>query len=174
MMAVIRAGHLWTCHHVGLSGANGAYSGDETGSNVDRSAAQWLNFQLGSTGLTYNAHERVFDPAATNAFWYYMPSLMVNCSGDMLMGFSGSSPNDFIGAYCSWLFAGNSASVGPFVIQQGTANSNLIYGWGDYSYTSLDPVDDWSFWTVQEYADGTQNAFNTPWSTWIIQLSHLP
>jgi len=78
MMVVIRDGYLWTCHHVGLSGANGAYSGDQTGTSVDRSAAQWLNFQVGSTGLTFNAYEWVFDCAATNAFWYYMPSLMVN------------------------------------------------------------------------------------------------
>ena len=103
-----------------------------------------------------------------------MPSLMVNCSGDMLMGFSGSSPNDFIGAYHSWLFAGDSASVGPFVIQPGSINFSNIDRWGDYSYTSLDPVDDWSFWTVQEHADSTQTEWNTPWSTWIIQLSHLP
>ena len=78
MIVVIRDGYLWTCHHVGLSGANGAYSGDQTGTSVDRSAAQWLNFQVGSTGLTFNAYEWVFDCAATNAFWYYMPSLMVN------------------------------------------------------------------------------------------------
>jgi hypothetical protein len=43
MMAVIRAGVLWTCHHVGLNGITGAYTNnDAMGTNVDRSGAQWL------------------------------------------------------------------------------------------------------------------------------------
>jgi len=66
------------------------------------------------------------------------------------------------------------ARAGPFVIQPGSINFSNINRWGDYSCTSLDPVDDWSFWTVQEYADSSQNEWYTPWSTWIIQLSHLP
>ncbi len=27
--------------------------------------------------------------------------------------------------------------------------------WGDYSYTSLDPCDDMTIWTIQEYCNGT-------------------
>ena len=27
--------------------------------------------------------------------------------------------------------------------------------WGDYSFTSLDPIDDMTMWTVQEYCNGT-------------------
>jgi hypothetical protein len=46
-MAFIRNGYLWTCQHIGLSGTSGGYMGDETGSTVDRSAVQWVNFSVG-------------------------------------------------------------------------------------------------------------------------------
>jgi len=169
MTAVIRNGYLWTCQHVGLSGTTGVYAGSQTGTNVDRSAVQWVNFQVGTTNLTFNAYERVFDPATTNPFWYYFPSLMVTCNSDMVIGFSGSSANNYIGAYYTWLFSGANASTRPFTIQAGSTyfNNNR---WGDYSATSLDP-DDWSIWTVQEYAfpSGVY-----PWATWIIQLNRDP
>jgi hypothetical protein len=44
---------------------------------------------------------RVFDTALSNAYYYCFPSLMVNSSGDMLMGFSGSKATEFIGAFYS-------------------------------------------------------------------------
>jgi hypothetical protein len=172
MMAVIRNGYLWTCQHVGLSGTSGGYTGDQTGTNLDRSAAQWLNFQVGSTGLTYSASGRVFDPATTTPLWYYFPSLMVNCNGDMLMGYSGSSRTSYVGAYYSWLFSGSSLSTSPVLIQPGATNFPDVR-WGDYSSTAVDPTDDWSIWTVQEYAFPTQQ-YTSPWATWIIQLNRDP
>ena len=41
----------------------------------------------------------------------------------------------------------------------GTANR-----WGDYSNTQVDPVDDLSFWTVQERASKTRNIWTTQWA----------
>lgn len=35
--------------------------------------------------------------------------------------------------------------------------------WGDYSYTSLDPEDDMTLWTLQEYAESGTNI----WGTWV-------
>jgi hypothetical protein len=40
MMAVIRDRHLWTCHHIGLCGTNGNYTGNGSSTNVDRTAIQ--------------------------------------------------------------------------------------------------------------------------------------
>src|SRR5205809_288543 len=67
MMATVRNGFLWTCQTVGLSGTNGTYTGDASGTNVDRSAIQWLAFEISpdATTLTLFDHGRVFDPSAT-------------------------------------------------------------------------------------------------------------
>jgi hypothetical protein len=84
MMATIRNGFLWTCQTVGLSGTNGTYVGEASGTNVDRSAIQWFKLQINpdGSGLSMNDHGRVHDSAGTNAWWYYFPSLAVNCPGD--------------------------------------------------------------------------------------------
>ncbi len=56
---------LWVCQRVGLAGTAGTYTGDQTGSIVDRSAIQWLELQLNSTGtpLTHIGHGRIYDVA---------------------------------------------------------------------------------------------------------------
>ena len=103
MNAVIRGGFLYTCHHIGLSGTNGTYSGNETGTNVDRSGAQWFKLRLEPSGvLSYYKHGRIYDAAPTNMLWYYFPSIAVNCAADMMLGFSGSSATNYISAYYAW------------------------------------------------------------------------
>jgi hypothetical protein len=171
-MPVIRNGFLWTCHAVGLSGTNGTYLGDNSGTNVDRSAMQWFKLQISpdGTALSLSDHGRVFDPAPTNAWWYYFPSLTVNCAGDMVAGFSGSSATNYIGAFYTWRLANGSALANPRVLQAGT-HKNGSPRWGDYSATTLDPTDDWSFWTVQEYAGSTR--FNS-WVTVIAKIRPNP
>ena len=61
-------------------------------------------------------------------------------------------------------------------IRGGTTSFTAIGRWGDYSATMLDPTDDWSFWTVQEYADpaGDPNGDGSPWQTVIAKLRPQP
>src|SRR5438445_223959 len=146
---MIRNNLLWICQHVGLAGTNGTYTGNETGTNVDRSAIQWLKQQLNSSGtpLTHAAHGRIYDTAATIPYYYYMPSLMVNTNGDMVIGFSGSKTNEYVGAFYVGRLANGTTSGNPTLVQAGRAKftANPVY-WGDYSYTCLDPVDGATLW----------------------------
>lgn len=178
-MTTIRNGFLWTCQTIGLTGTNGVYVGNETGTNVDRTGVQWLRFRVDTTNgtLSYNSHGRIYDQSSTtNAFYYYFPSLAVNCAGDMVSGFSGSSATSYIGAYYSWLLAGGASLEHPRVIQLGITNYAVPDArWGDYSATTLDPSDDWSFWTVQEYsAEVLQLEDENHWKTVISRIKPLP
>jgi hypothetical protein len=166
---MIRNNVLWVCQHVGLAGTVGTYGGDESGSTVDRSAVQWLKLQLNSTGapLTHVAHGRIYDTAASYPYYYYMPSLMVNANGDLVTGFSGSKATEYIGAFYAGRLADGTSSGSAALVQAGRANFAGGGYWGDYSYTSLDPVDG-SFWTIQEYAElGT-----AAWGTWVTKIKH--
>jgi hypothetical protein len=167
-MAVIRDGVLWTCLHVGLDDEDGDYDGDQTGASVDRSAIQWLKLPItGDSTLSYGAHGRVFDDCPTTPHWYYDGSLMVNNAGDVVVGFSGSSEISFISAYYSWRRADGSTADRPGLIKKGEDFYNFDR-WGDYSYTSLDPVDDLTFWTVQQYARPIDpNLQDFIWGTWV-------
>jgi hypothetical protein len=173
--APVRRGFLWTCQTVGLNGTNGAYAGDKFGTNVDRSAIQWFKLQLSAdaTGLTLNDHGRIFDSVhQTNAWWYHFPSVAVNCPGDMVAGFSGSSASNYISAFFSWRLADGSALGEPRLIQAATTSYNPDQ-FGDYSATSIDPADDWTLWTVQEVAVPT--AFlRPPWAIFIAKIRPLP
>jgi len=172
---MIRNNVLWLCQHVGLAGTNGAYGGNETGTNVDRSAIQWLKLQLNSSGtpLTHVAHGRIYDTAATIPYYYYMPSLMVNTNGDMVIGFSGSRTNEYIGAFYLGRLADGTTSGGPRLVQAGRHYFVGGVQWGDYSYTCLDPVDGTTFWTVQEYAENPDFPISAGyWGTWIAKIKH--
>ena len=162
---VIRDDFLWTCQAVGLKGTNGTYVGGSSYTNVDRSGIQWLRFQVDANGgtLTFTNNGRIYDPAATNAMYYYVPSLMVNGNGDMLMGFSGSSVSNYISAYYSWRLGSGSMLAQPNLIQSGTVKYSNQQ-WGDYSATTLDPTDGVSIWSVQAYTEGSPTR-SAAWAT---------
>ena len=143
---------------------------------MDRSGLQWLKLSVDAEGgtLSYSAHGRVYDPASTNPFYYYYPSLMVNGAGDMVMGFSGSNATNYIGAFYTWKPAAGSTTAVPRLIQVG-GTGFLSSRWGDYSATTLDPTDDCSFWTVQEYADPSVDpGGDWPWATVIAEIRPNP
>jgi hypothetical protein len=52
----------------------------------------------------------------------------------------------------------------PLPLRQGQGYFDYEY-WGDYSYTTLDPEDGLTFWTVQAFAKQTQ--LRPQWGTWI-------
>jgi hypothetical protein len=179
MMAVVRNGFLWTCHTVGLSGTNGVYVGNASGTNVNRSAMQWFKLEVGTngTGLTMSDHGRVYDPAPTSPWWYYFPSLAVSCAGDMVAGFSGSSATNYVSAFYTWRLSNGTTLGQPRLIQPGTIAVPVDFRWGEYSATTLDPTDDWSFWTVQEYATSWTNQFGSivgRWGTVVAKIRPNP
>jgi len=167
LTAVIRNGYLWSCQHVGLDGGgNDRYDGNP----VDRSAVQWFKLQVGTSGLTYSAHGRIYDTASNNPYWYHFPSLNANAAGDLLIGFSGSRNGEYIGAFLWGRKANGVGTARPNLAQagRGSFSSN---GWGDYSATSIDPTDG-SFWTIQAYAD--PKPISNLWGTWITQVRVYP
>jgi hypothetical protein len=171
-MAVIRGANLWTCQAVGLDGASGAYGGG----TINRSAVQWIRAQTKTSGtpLQYHSHGRLFDTAASNSYWYYIPSLTINNSNDVLIGFSGSRGTEYIGAFFSGRKSNGSFSK-PVLIQSGRGTYPAFKTrWGDYSYTSLDP-DGQTFWTIQSYVF---YAHGEPipghWGAWITSVKPSP
>ena len=87
--------------------------------------------------------------------------MTVNSRGDIAFGFSGSSLGTYPGAYYTARKVSDppgavaipallKSGLSPYFKKDSRDGSNR---WGDYSATMVDPVDDLTFWTVQEYAD---------------------
>ncbi len=106
--------------------------------------------------------------AGTNLDLYY-PSLAINAAGNVVIGYSASGPSDYASGYA---IVGNLATNGtsiafgtPIQTAVGQGSYDVTFGgssnrWGDYSSTTLDPTDPTKFWTVQEFALGT-NEYGT-------------
>lgn len=108
---------------------------------------------------------------------YYDPGIAVNANGDVVMGFSGSNASEFVGAYYSGRSAGDPLGQmsTPTLLKAGEAAQNNIDSagrnrWGDYSLTTLDPLDNTTLWTIQEYAESPANI----WGTWVGELQVVP
>jgi hypothetical protein len=138
MNAVYRNGSVWTAHSVSVSG---------------RAAVRW--YQINATTLAATQVGTISDPVRH----YYMPGISVNASDQMVVGFSGSSSSQFVGAYLTGRLPTDppNETGAPLLYKAGEApytqiSSSGVNRWGDYSLTSVDPVGDASFWTIQEYA----------------------
>ena len=93
---------------------------------------------------------------------YGYPSLAVNRSGAMLIGFGVFSAS----AYASSAYVYRNAfgvTSAPAILVQGDGPVTIGDRWGDYSATVVDPLDGSTFWTVQMHA--TKTAFwQTAWA----------
>jgi hypothetical protein len=158
-MAVVRNGFLWTCRTVFVNQYDDIDPPNDVG---DRTACEWLQFKISGTSLSYVDSGRVLDSSASNPIFYYYPSVMVNAFGDVVMGFTGSGNNVYPSAYFAGKLAYDTSSTAfqtAYSLNAGTgpneAGSNSPQRWGDYSYTTLDPNDGLSFWTIQQYGKGS-------------------
>jgi hypothetical protein len=114
------------------------------------------------------------------------PNISVNQNNDIFLGFTQFSPFTYpSGAYAIHLSADALNTMrDPVVYRPGQSNYNIGSGsgatrqnrWGDYSSAQTDPLDDTTFWTVQQYAGTNRNDFLAPsyagpWETWWAQIN---
>jgi Bacterial Ig-like domain (group 3) len=173
LMAIIRDNRLFTTRNVGVNSAG-------TQAHADRDAAEYLELNLTGASAALRQSGRAFDTAASNPLFFYYPSLTVNKQGYLVMGFTGSSITQFASSYATARQATDPAGkLGPItLLKAGEGSYTITFGsgfnrWGDYSYTSLDPTDDKTIWTIQEYAatpgplvgDSTSR-----WGTWVSEI----
>ena len=159
LAAHLRNGRLWTAENIGVDNT-GSASGTDT-----RMGVRW--YELGGipTGQTPTVLQSgtLFEASASNTTTnrcYWMGSVMVSGQGHAAMGFSVAGANEFVNAgTCGRLV---NDPVGRLRAPQlyttsGSAynprdgSGNPIERWGDYSYTCLDPDDDMTMWTIQEW-----------------------
>ena len=144
-------GFLWTTNCIDVDG---------------RAGCRWYQVDTGAVEVVQAG--TVSDPV----LHFFMPSIAVNAAGDAVMGFSGSSENQYAGAYFTgrrWsdppgqmgLPVMYKAGEGPYE-RLDSSNRNR---WGDYSLTGVDPSDGLTFWTIQEYARP-----NNEWGTYVASL----
>lgn len=163
--AVIRNGSLWTTHNIFVNNTGVA------GGTTTRNGARW--YQLGNlTGTpTLLQSGTVYAATATNTVDernYWMPSVMVSGQGHVAMGFSTAGTSERANAATVGRLAGDpagtmqtpvllTASATAYNPSSDPGDPGVGRRWGDYSYTSLDPNDDMTMWTAQEFCNSSNS-----------------
>jgi hypothetical protein len=137
-----------------------------------RSAAQW--WQIDPATGDVEQFGRIDDPTGTRFFAY--PSIAANANSDVLVGYSRFSASQFASGNYSFRHTNDppntlradtvlKAGEGPYYSTASGANR-----WGDFSATVVDPVNNLSFWTIQEYAGAPvgnpTSSTSGRWGTW--------
>jgi hypothetical protein len=171
--AVIRKGRLWTSHSMDMK-SNGTVSANPFTDPGGREGIRWYELKNLTTTPAVNQSGVVHDSSGSSPFSYWMSSIMVSGQGHAAMGFSRASTDPttgFVGAGMTGRLATYATGVMDAVtlLQGGTATyaptTDPVERWGDYSYTSVDPTDDMTMWTVQEYVTDTDT-----WGVRVVQL----
>jgi hypothetical protein len=154
---VYRNGSLWASHTVYLP----------TTGTPTRTAAQWWQIATaaGSIGQVQQ-FGRIDDSSGANFYAY--PTLAVNRNNDVMVGYTQFGPGLYPSAAYSTRLASDAANTmeAGVTLKAGEAAYFKDFGtgdnrWGDFSSTVVDPIDDTTMWTIQEYAGQ-----NNMWGTW--------
>jgi hypothetical protein len=179
MSAQVRNGNLYTAHGITVK-PDGTAVGYPAFDATGRNALRWYRINnltttpaVADSGTVYD--NTATDPHTTNVRWFSYPGIQVNGQGHVAIGFTASGPVQHANAG----FTGRLATDAPGVTDPPTIYTNALQAynppgdpggalgrrWGDYSYTSIDPSDDMTMYTIQEYTSALD--------TWGVRVTRL-
>lgn len=166
MNAVFRNGKIWCVHAGGLPG--------KIAPTPTRVAAFW--YQIDPAAMPFPIVQTGVIEGGDGTYVMF-PSIAANSSNDACVGFSRSDPSRYAEAAYTGRRSGDPIGTMKSVqmIKAGESSYSKFFSgksnrWGDYSNTSVDPTDDRTFWTIQEYAgtsvgsDSNSGRWATRWA----------
>ncbi len=150
---VVRDGKIYAVHAIFLPAIG-----------PNRSSIQW--WQLDTLG---NVLQRSLIDNQSSGRHFNYPSIAVNNKNDVLIGYTSFSTEQYASA--GYSIRRENDPINTFrdehTYKFGENSYFKDFGagrnrWGDYSNTVVDPVNDSTFWTIQEYAGSAINS----WATW--------
>ena len=171
--AHIRNGRLWTAHDIGVTAA-GVAGGTTGASGTKRDAVRWYELSgirstdnggipmVVESGTVFDTSATVTDRAAVldserDGFGAGPRRDRIQHRGHAVSRrrcdrrAAGGRPLGTLGSVAN--YTASSTAYNP------TGNPGGASGrrWGDYSFTSLDPLDDMTMWTLQEFCNATNS-----------------
>lgn len=157
---------LVTAHNIQVNSA-GVASG-----SGGRNGSRW--YEIGNLTGTWSLVQSgtLFDSAASNPQFFTIPSIAKSGQGHMAMGItqSGAALGASVGIAGRWSSDALGTIQGSTIAQASLGNYNVEASapqrWGDYSATCVDPSDDMTMWTFQEYCNG-----NNSWAVRVVKIN---
>jgi len=170
---IYRNGLLWYAQTIGLPAGV-----------LARTSAQWTCVTPGLVPAFVDGG-RVDDPTATatnGGKWYDHVSLSVNANNDVMVGYTQFSSAQHPSTGYSFRFGTDAPGTirDPFIYRTGDDYYHKTFTtttgrnrWGDFTTTQVDPCNDLTLWTLQEYAkgrtgtdDGNTGSNSSRWASW--------
>ncbi len=170
---------LWTAHSVETD----TTCTPQNSGNSRRLGAKWYEIGNMAGTPTITQFGTLCSTAAGSATsntqrGFLFPTVIANGQGHVALAASYASETEFVG-----IAAAGRLRTDPLggtrapetIVLTGLASYDIRDGvprnrWGDYSFTDVDPTDDQTIWTFQEYADTPANN----WSVRVVQLKAPP
>jgi hypothetical protein len=155
---------LWTAHNIQVN-ASGVASG-----SGGRNGSRWYELQNMTASPSVRQSGTLFSSAAGNPINYWIPSVIMNGQGHMALGCSSAGTTQFVETASAGRLSGDTLGTiqAPTTLVTSTTSYNIQGGtqrWGDFSATVVDPADDQTIWTFQEYCNAT--------NSWGVQVTRL-
>ena len=160
---------LWTAHNIRVN------TSGVGGSAGTRDACRWYEIGTLSGSPSLLQSGTLFDPTVTNPRYFWIPSVAMSGQGHVALGSStagtglraevatsGRLSSDALGTTQAFTLAQSST----FAYDVTVTNPQR---WGDFSQTVVDPTDDMTLWTFQEYCNATNS-----WGVRVLQLKAPP
>jgi hypothetical protein len=147
---------LVTSHNIQVNSSGVASS------SGGRNGSRW--YQLGNLTGTPNVVQSgtLFDNAASSPLSYWIPTAAMSGQGHLAVACSRAGAGAWAGAATAGRLSTDVPGLtqAPTIIVNGGGSYTVTGGdtrnrWGDYSATMVDPLDDQTLWTVQEYVTST-------------------
>ena len=163
--ARIVSGRLWAAHTIGVTDSGTASAA------ATRNGVRWYELQALDTTPTVVQAGTIHSAAAGDSLaerHYWVPSLATTGQGRTVVGFSAAGSQEFINAAAAERLQSDApgsmrapslltASSSPYNPSSDRGSPARGRRWGSYSATSVDPCDNMSVWTLQQYADAADS-----------------
>ncbi len=157
---------LWSAH-TALVNSSGVASG-----TMNRNAVRW--YQIGNmttAAPTLIQSGTIYDNAGSNYRGFWNGSVAMSGQGHAGSGFSTASVVNYADAAVAGRYSSDVAgTMQPFAFATASSTAYNVQNvdgqrWGDYSQVVIDPNDNMTMWTFQEYCNATNS-----WGLRVIQL----
>jgi hypothetical protein len=124
---------------------------------------RWYELRGSGTPAIYQSG--TINPTTFYKLFRFMPSIAQDSAGNAAVGYSVSSKYTHPGIRASWWNLPNQTAPVEVGIIGGEGDEENAIFWGDYTSMTVDPVDDCTFWYVDEYFAQNEIGKEVNWDT---------
>ena len=134
---------------------------------TQQTGVRWYEFSPSGNTLSVTNSGTI---SPDTMYFRFVPSAAQDKVGNLAVGYSGSSTSLHPSIGASYLNLPANSPPTEFGILLGKADAENSPHWGGYTSMTVDPVDDCTFWYVNEYLTANQTGTSHTWRTRIVKF----